>query len=151
MSHTSISSTAEKVEAVDMADNGIEKGNVEREGQATSTKDAAEHPKGFRLAMVILALVLSVFLVALDMISLNIYRRRSLQADSLQTIVATAIPRITDQFHSLDQIGWYGSAFFLTLASFQSTWGKVYKFFPLKAAFICAIAIFEFGSLICGE
>jgi MFS family permease len=72
-------------------------------------------------------------------------------ADFIETIVATAIPRITDQFHSLDQIGWYGSAFFLTLASFQSTWGKVYKFFPIKASFMIAIAIFELGSLICGE
>jgi MFS family permease len=71
--------------------------------------------------------------------------------DVAETIVATAIPRITDQFHSLDQIGWYGSAFFLTLASFQSSWGKVYKFFPIKASFMTAIAIFEIGSLICGE
>jgi MFS family permease len=72
-------------------------------------------------------------------------------ADIAETIVATAIPRITDQFHSLDQIGWYGSAFFLTLASFQSSWGKVYKFFPIQASFMTAIAIFELGSLICGE
>ena len=72
-------------------------------------------------------------------------------ADIAETIVATAIPRITDQFHSLDQIGWYGSAFFLTLATFQSTWGKAYKFFPIKASFMTAIAIFELGSLICGE
>jgi MFS family permease len=72
-------------------------------------------------------------------------------SDISQTIVATAIPHITDEFHSLDQIGWYGSAFFLTLASFQSTWGKVFKFFPLKASFMTAIAIFELGSLICGE
>ena len=72
-------------------------------------------------------------------------------ADIAETIVATAIPRITDQFHSLDQIGWYGSAFFLTLAAFQSTWGKVYKFFPIKTSYMTAIAIFELGSLICGE
>jgi MFS family permease len=72
-------------------------------------------------------------------------------ADIAETIVATAIPRITDQFHSLDQIGWYGSAFFLSLASFQSSWGKVYKFFLIKASFMTSIAIFELGSLICGE
>jgi MFS family permease len=71
--------------------------------------------------------------------------------DMAETIVATAIPRITDQFHNLDQIGWYGSAFFLTLASFQSSWGKVYKFFPIKTSIMTAIAIFELGSLICGE
>lgn len=66
-----------------------------------------------------------------------------------KTIVATAIPKITDQFHSLDQISWYGSAFFMTVGGFQSTWGKAYKYFPLKASFLLAIFIFELGSLIC--
>jgi MFS family permease len=67
----------------------------------------------------------------------------------MQTIVATAIPRITDQFHSLDQVGWYGSAFFLTVASFQATWGKAYKYFPLKTTFLLSMFFFEIGSLIC--
>ncbi|RFU27131.1 hypothetical protein B7463_g9203, partial [Scytalidium lignicola] len=138
MSTTSTSSTTEKVNRTALADVGEEpegKGDVEqgKEQVNPTYDDVGEYPKGFRLAMVVLALVLAVFLVALDL-----------------TIVATAIPRITDQFHSLDQIGWYGSAFFLTLASFQSSWGKVYKFFPIKASFMTAIAIFELGSLICG-
>ena len=51
---------------------------------------------------------------------------------------------------TLDEVGWYGSAFFLTVAAFQSTWGKAYKFFDLKAVFLIAIALFEVGSLICG-
>ena len=92
----------------------------------------ADYPKTFKLAFIVVALVLSMFLVALDM-----------------TIVATAIPKITDEFHSLDQVGWYGSAFFLTLGAFQSTWGKAYKYFPLKTSFLVSIAIFELGSLIC--
>jgi len=92
-----------------------------------------EYPKGFRLAFIMVALVMAMFLVALDM-----------------TIVATAIPRITDDFHSLDQVGWYGVGFYLTVAAFQSAWGKVYKFFPLKMAFIISFAIFELGSLLCG-
>ncbi len=71
--------------------------------------------------------------------------------DAGETIVATAIPRITDEFHSLDEVGWYGSAFFVTLASFQSTWGKLYKYFPLKTVFIAAAAAFELGSLACGK
>jgi len=66
------------------------------------------------------------------------------------TIVATAIPKITDEFRGLDLVGWYGSAFFLTLASFQSTWGKAYKYFPLKITFLISIFVFELGSLICG-
>ena len=61
-----------------------------------------------------------------------------------------AIPKITDDFDSLDDVGWYGSAFFLTVAAFQSTWGKAYKYFPLKWTFMLAILIFEVGSLICG-
>ena len=32
---------------------------------------------------------------------------------------------------------------------FQSSWGKVYKYYPLKTIFIITILIFELGSLIC--
>jgi MFS transporter, DHA2 family, glioxin efflux transporter len=38
----------------------------------------------------------------------------------------------------------------MTFGGFQSTWGKFYKYFPLKIYFMAAIAIFELGSLICG-
>ncbi|KAH7410051.1 major facilitator superfamily domain-containing protein [Phaeosphaeria sp. MPI-PUGE-AT-0046c] len=64
------------------------------------------------------------------------------------TIVATAIPKFTDEFGKLEDISCYGAAYFLTLAAFQSQWGKVYKFFPLKTAFLVSILIFESGSLI---
>lgn len=32
---------------------------------------------------------------------------------------------------------------------FQSTWGKVYKYFPIKLWFLNAMLVFEVGSLIC--
>ena len=67
------------------------------------------------------------------------------------TIVATAIPKITDEFKGLDLVGWYGAAFFLTLASFQALWGKAYKYFPLKITFLASLFVFEIGSLLCGE
>ncbi|KAL8799492.1 MAG: hypothetical protein Q9182_005860 [Xanthomendoza sp. 2 TL-2023] len=105
----------------------------EREAQIPVKQDTYSYPKGFRLAGILTALIISIFLVALD-----------------QTIVATAIPRITEQFRSLTQVGWYGSAFFLTLAAFQGTWGKIYKYFPLKLSFLLSIFIFEVGSLLCG-
>ncbi|UNI20457.1 hypothetical protein JDV02_006542 [Purpureocillium takamizusanense] len=92
-----------------------------------------EYPKGVKLAFIVVALVLSIFLLSLDM-----------------TIVATAIPKITDEFKGLDKVGWYGAAFFMTVGAFQSTWGKVYKYFPLKTSFLIAIFIFELGSVICG-
>lgn len=99
----------------------------------SSTTLVSDYPIGWRLGVIIFALTLSTFLMALDMM-----------------IVATAIPQITKDFHSLDQVNWYGSAFFLTLASFQSTWGKFYTFFPLKFSFLGAIGVFEIGSLLCG-
>ena len=101
--------------------------------QDLSRIDTADYPHGLRLFFIIAALVLSIFMGALDM-----------------TIVATAIPRITDEFHSLDQVGWYGAAFFLTIGAFQSTWGKAYKYFSLKTTFLLSFAIFELGSLLCG-
>jgi MFS family permease len=38
----------------------------------------------------------------------------------------------------------------LTASGFQSTWGKFFKYFPLKMWFLVALFIFELGSLICG-
>lgn len=69
---------------------------------------------------------------------------------NLQTIIATAVPRITDEFHSLEDIAWYGSAFFVTSGGFQSSWGKAFKYFSLKATYLTAIFVFELGSLVCG-
>jgi hypothetical protein len=70
--------------------------------------ESSMYPNMAKLIPILVAIIMSVFLVALDM-----------------TIIATAIPAITDQFHSLQDVGWYGSAFFLTIAGFQSTWGKI--------------------------
>jgi MFS transporter, DHA2 family, glioxin efflux transporter len=68
-----------------------------------------------------------------------------------QTIVATAIPRITDEFKSIVDVGWYGAAFFLTFAAYQSAWGKVYKYFEMRFAFFFSVLIFGIGTLICGK
>jgi len=57
----------------------------------------AEYITGFRLYTVILGIALVVFLVMLD-----------------STIVVTAIPRITTEFHSIKDIGWYGGAYLLS-------------------------------------
>jgi len=69
----------------------------------------------------------------------------------IQSIIATAIPRITNDFHSLNDVGWYRSAFFLTLAAFTSFWGKAFAHLGKKWVFLAAIFVFEVGSLICGR
>lgn len=65
-------------------------------------------------------------------------------------IISTAIPQITDDFHSVTDIGWYGSAYLLTNCAFQLLFGKLYTFFSVKAVFLAAVFLFELGSAICG-
>lgn len=61
-----------------------------------------------------------------------------------------AIPSITNQFNSIDDIGWYGSAYLLTFCAFQLLFGKIYSFYNPKWVFVTAVVIFEIGSAICG-
>ena len=70
-------------------------------------EDEVIYPSGLKLAIITLALCLSIFLVALD-----------------NTIIATAIPTITNRFNSLGDVGWYGSAYLLTTCALQLFFGK---------------------------
>ncbi|KAK4191969.1 hypothetical protein QBC35DRAFT_259059 [Podospora australis] len=76
---------------------------------------------------------LALFLVALD-----------------RTIVATAVPRISDEFQALADVGWYGSSYMLTTACAQLVFGRIYKFYDIKWTFFTSIIVFEVGSAICG-
>jgi len=78
-----------------------------RTDPAASDEDEMVYPGGLKLALISLALCLSVFLVALD-----------------NTIIATAIPKITDHFNSLGDVGWYGSSYLLTTCALQLFFGK---------------------------
>ncbi|KAK3386508.1 major facilitator superfamily transporter [Podospora didyma] len=65
------------------------------------------------------------------------------------TIVSTAIPAISQDFQTTEDVGWYGSGYFLTMCAFLIFWGRLYTFFNLKGIYIASIVIFEGGSLIC--
>jgi MFS family permease len=67
-----------------------------------------------------------------------------------RTIIATAIPQISNDFHSLNDIGWYGSAYMLTSCAFQLLFGRIYTFYSTKWVFLAAIILFEIGSALCG-
>ncbi|KAF9047936.1 major facilitator superfamily transporter [Panaeolus papilionaceus] len=95
-------------------------------------EEEREYPGPLKLALILASLYLSVFLVGLD-----------------QTILITAIPKITAQFNSIEDVGWYGSAYLLTLASFQLLFGRLYNL-SVKRVFLATITLFEVGSLICG-
>ncbi|KEY80158.1 MFS toxin efflux pump [Aspergillus fumigatus] len=96
-------------------------------------KQEPEHLKSWKLGFVMASISLVIFCMSLD-----------------NTILATAIPKITDQFNSLDDVGWYGSSYLLTTCSLVLPYGKLYTFYSTKWVYLTAIAIFEIGSLICG-
>ena len=95
--------------------------------------DEVIYPSKGRTAVIMICLYLSMFLVALD-----------------RTILATAIPRITDDFQSIDDIGWYISAYLLTACAFILFYGRVYTFYSTKWTFLSGIFLFEIGSAVCG-
>ncbi|KAI0148994.1 major facilitator superfamily transporter, partial [Pestalotiopsis sp. NC0098] len=103
-----------------------------QQGKATPPADEVVYPHGTQLALIMASVMLNLFLAALD-----------------QTIVATAIPSITNEFHGLEKVSWYGSAYFMTFAGFLASWGKAYRYFPIKWGYLLALFIFELGSLIC--
>lgn len=63
--------------------------------------------------------------------------------------VTTIIPVVTDRFNSLNDVGWYGTAFLLASASSQLFYGKLYLFYPAKIVFSTVVFTFAIGSLIC--
>ncbi|KAL9090537.1 MAG: hypothetical protein Q9165_005298 [Trypethelium subeluteriae] len=90
---------------------------------------AAKSPKFW---IIMIGNYVSIFLVALD-----------------RMIIATAIPSITDEFHSIEDIGWYGSAYMLTGAIFNPLFGRIYQLYPTKWVFVLSLVIFEVGSALC--
>ncbi|KAK7019566.1 DHA14-like major facilitator [Favolaschia claudopus] len=117
------------------------KSKLEKENPSIGAQDHANaprqeeenYPRGAKLALLTIALGLSCFLVALD-----------------NTIISTAIPKITDAFNSLQDVGWYGSAYLLTTAGTQLLFGKLYTHFSIKWVYVASIALFEIGTLLCG-
>ncbi|EMD00433.1 hypothetical protein BAUCODRAFT_28789 [Baudoinia panamericana UAMH 10762] len=90
-------------------------------------------PFGVKLICTVAALMLGVLCMALD-----------------NTIIAVAIPRITDTFGNLNDVGWYASAYLLPGCAFQLLAGKLYTYLSIKWVFLTALFIFEVGSLVCG-
>ncbi|KAK6532063.1 hypothetical protein TWF694_003226 [Orbilia ellipsospora] len=125
----STTSHSNQLKAVDEAPIDDEHNQLEK---TQTVESLHEYPTAWKLAIISIALCLSVFCMALD-----------------NTIIATAIPKITDHFKSLDDVGWYGSAYMLTTCSFQLLFGKFYTFYSVKWVYLTALMIFEVGSIVC--
>ncbi|RFU35989.1 hypothetical protein B7463_g365, partial [Scytalidium lignicola] len=106
-----------------------EEGEQKEEGE---DEDQIIYPTGASLGVLTLGLCMATFVVALD-----------------NTIIATAIPRITSVFHSTNDVGWYGSSYLLTTTALQPSFGRIYTYFNVKYTYLFALCLFELGSIIC--
>ncbi|KAK6078940.1 MFS multidrug transporter [Seiridium cupressi] len=103
------------------------------EASKTEQDPDRQYVTGIRLFINMFCVVLACFLVLLD-----------------TSVVSTATPQITDDFHSLRDVGWYGSAYSLGSAAVQPLTGKIYQYFTLKWSWLVFFALFEIGSALCG-
>lgn len=96
-----------------------------------AAEDETNYPTGVRFWLIMLCNALVLTFIGLDM-----------------SIVATAVPSITDEFHTVADVGWYSSAFRLCACSFAFMFGRFYTLFPLRPTFMASISIFMLGSLM---
>lgn len=94
---------------------------------------AQELITGRRLWLVLGALMLTMLLAALD-----------------QTIVSTALPRITSDLNGLGQLSWVVTAYLLTSTASTPIWGKISDLYGRKIMLQSAIVIFLIGSALAG-
>lgn len=91
-----------------------------------SSRQVPVYPTGWRLALILAALLFGTLLVAID-----------------NTIIGVAVPKITTDFRALDDVGWYSSAYLIAVTALQPSYGNIYKFFHVKLTYLAAIVIFE--------
>ena len=94
---------------------------------------SAEAPTGRALATVFGALMLGVFLAALD-----------------QTIVSTALPTIVGDLGGLEHLSWVVTSYLLASTASTPLYGKLGDMYGRKPVFLAAILIFLAGSLLAG-
>lgn len=88
--------------------------------------DGTQYPTGVKLVIIMGSLMLGTTLMSLD-----------------TTIISVATPQISTQFHALDDVGWYGAAYLMTLTATTPIAANFYKYFNPKYVYLAFIAIFE--------
>ncbi|HXF58699.1 MAG TPA: MDR family MFS transporter, partial [Candidatus Saccharimonadales bacterium] len=86
-----------------------------------------------RKLLVMLGVMLALFLAALD-----------------QTIVATALPRIVQDFHGLEHLSWVIAAYLLASTVVVPIYGKLSDLYGRKPFILSAIVLFLIGSVLSG-
>ncbi|GIJ92467.1 hypothetical protein Asppvi_011449 [Aspergillus pseudoviridinutans] len=100
-------------------------------GQTVSpTNETTLH--GARLWSLIGGLYLAVYLVGLDL-----------------SMLSTVIPKLSDYFHRISDVGWYEIAYLVPICVLQPLAGQIYTVMPSKHTYLAFFTVFELGSLAC--
>jgi len=83
--------------------------------------------------IIMISVMASMFLVALD-----------------QTIIATALGKIVEDFNAFDQLSWIVTAYLLTTTITVPIAGKLSDLFGRRVILLIGVAVFGFGSLLSG-
>ncbi|KAG9242521.1 MFS multidrug transporter-like protein [Calycina marina] len=118
----------------------LQENSSESSNEPQASKDVVDHsadPEASRTklqtAIILASLCASVFLAALDV-----------------TIITTALPTISEHFHSNAGYTWIGSAYLLANAASTPSWGKLSDIWGRKPMLLCASMIFFVGSVLAG-
>jgi EmrB/QacA subfamily drug resistance transporter len=106
---------------------------TERDTTAGAPPDAEARLTGRALATVFVALMLGMFLAALD-----------------QTIVSTALPTIVGDLGGLSHLSWVVTSYLLASTVSTPIYGKLGDMYGRKPVFLAAIVIFLAGSMLAG-
>src|SRR4051794_25769113 len=99
----------------------------------TQTPDSDGYLSHRQILVVMGGLMAGMFLAALD-----------------QSIVGTALPRITSELGGLNKLSWVVTAYLLTQTASTPLWGKISDLYGRKLIFQTAIITFLIGSLMSG-
>jgi EmrB/QacA subfamily drug resistance transporter len=97
------------------------------------TPDSNGYLSHKQILVVMSGLMTGMFLAALD-----------------QSIVGTALPRITSELGGLDKLSWVVTAYMLTATASTPLWGKISDLYGRRLLFQIAIVTFIAGSLLAG-
>ncbi|CAG9989444.1 unnamed protein product [Clonostachys byssicola] len=140
-SSCSIGQASSQLEAGEMVEKHLPLGQTEMPGHDFDTQkiggagaqDETRYLTGLKLFLAMISITLLILLTMLDI-----------------SIIGTAVPQITSDFHSLEDISWYSGAYQLASATVQPLTGKIYTYFSIKWTLLAFVLIFEIGSAICG-
>ncbi|KAJ5784891.1 uncharacterized protein N7503_010103 [Penicillium pulvis] len=62
--------------------------------------------------------------------------------------IATLTPAITDQFHALNNLGWYQIAYLLAGSATMLIYGQLYSSYSMKTLYMASFSVFVLGSVL---